>query len=46
MANQERRDPERGDSARRKKAGALAALFAGSLLAQLAAMTFGQRKKK
>ncbi len=40
-------EAERAEKSRRRKAGALAAVFAGSLLAQLAAMfASGRRKKK
>ena len=37
------KDPEKG---RRRRAGALAALFAGATLAQIAAMIFSKPNKK
>ena len=39
-------EAERAEKSRRRKAGALAAVFAGSLLAQLAAMFASGRGKK
>ena len=39
-------EAERAEKSRRRKAGALAAVFAGSLLAQFAAMFASGRKNK
>ena len=43
---EDRQAEEKAASARRKKAGALAAVLAGTWLAQLAAMVFSKPDKK